>query len=422
LSDFSPTIAAPFSRRFPTQPPRGAGARQAMSLGTGSAVFLHTGWRSGGTWIWSQCRESASVHGYYEPLHEQVATFRRRDIANMRPGSWHSNHTETQPYFEEYRELIPPGGRGVALYQDRFAFERFFLDPDDAPDPELEAYLRSLMAGPGAAGRLPVFKFCRSLGRVGWFEQRFPQAMHAVVLRDPVAQFHSAQRLLVEQRNRYFALAPLLVLARNARHPAVRQAAAALGVRVPSLFSNDMAYGVETCWRHVRRQDAGERYRTFLAFWTLCTLSALDSDALVIDMDAIGSDAAHRQHIEAALRLRIGDTIRLVPRSAPGLDDRMRLAGVKEAHQAATGLALAHRARLAPDRLEIILAKLADGQNAFQAASRVTVPMPSWHTPDLPAKLEPRNAVQRLITSAMVLVARGLQPLRRLHGKMVRGR
>lgn len=423
MSDVSPTIAAPLSRRFAPLHPSGAGARPTISLGGESAIFLHTGWRSGGTWIWSQCRESSKVHGYYEPLHEQAARFRRRDIATMRPGSWHSNHSDTPPYFAEYRDLIPPGGRGVALYQDRFAFDRFFRDPDEGPDPELESYLQSLMAGPVATGRLPVFKFCRSLGRVGWFEQRFPQAMHAVVLRDPLTQFRSAQRLLVEQRNRYFALAPLLVLAKNAQHPAVRQATASLGVRLPPLFSNDMAYGVEICWRHVKRQDQAERYRAFLAFWTLCALSALDSDALLIDMDIIRSDTEHRLQVETALRLRIGDSVNLHPRPAcPDPDDRLRLAGIKDAHQAATALALAHRARLTPNRLDIILAKLASGDQAPGAGARVSVLVPSWQTHDLLGPTGHRSGLQRLATAAMVLAAQALQPLRRLHGRIVRGR
>ena len=274
----------------------------------GQSVFLHTGWRSGGTWIWSRCRAYPQVHGYYEPLHEHAATFRRRDVEWMRPGSWKSNHSETAPYFQEYGALIPPrSGRGVALYQARFAFDDFFRAPNDPGDAELEAYLASLLALPLAQGKLPVLKFCRSMGRVGWFEQRFPRALHAVVLRDPIGQFHSGQRLLQEQRNRYFVLAPLLVLARNALDPRVRTAVSALGVRLPALYSDDMDYAVETCWAHVRRAPLAERYRCFLAFWTLCAMSALDSAALVIDADAMGEDPAHRSTIEQALQAHIGE-------------------------------------------------------------------------------------------------------------------
>ncbi len=374
----------------------------------GQAVFLHTGWRSGGTWIWSRCRAFAHVHGYYEPLHEHAARFRRRDVETMRPGSWQSNHSETAPYFEEYRDLIPPRGRGVALYEPRFAFDGFFRAADDAADPALETYLASLMVQPAAEGRLPVLKFCRSMGRVGWFERRFPASLHAVILRNPVAQFQSGQRLLLEQRNRYFALAPLLVLARNAQHPAVRAAALAFGVNVPVLHSDDMDYVVEVCWLHVRRISPAERYRGFLAFWTLCAIAALDSEALVIDLDAIAKDLEHRRDVEMALQAAIGEPVQLVPRAQSASDLASPPAGWREAHGAAEALVLKHHDRLSPERMEIILEKLAGGIPA------------TWPAPRLPGSSLSQSLVRRSLTAAEVQIARAMQPLRRLHGSLVR--
>ncbi len=374
----------------------------------GQAVFLHTGWRSGGTWIWSRCRAYAQVHGYYEPLHEHAARFRRRDVETMRPGSWQSNHSETAPYFEEFRDLIPAHGRGVALYQPRFAFDGFFRAPDDPADPALESYLSSLMAGPVAQGRLPVLKFCRSMGRVGWFERRFPDALHAVVLRNPVAQYESGQRLLQDQRNRYFALAPMLVLARNARNPAVREAALALGVNIPTLYSDDMDYAVEACWLHVRRLSPAEHYRGFLAFWTLCATAALDSEALVIDLDAIATDLEHRRDVETALQVRIGEPIQLVPRARSASDLAPPPAGWREAHGAAEVLVLTRRDRLSAARMDIILEKLAGGTPG------------SWLTPRLPDAQRPGSFPRRTLTAAEILLARAMQPLRRLHGTLAK--
>jgi hypothetical protein len=381
-------------------------ARPALS-DAGQAVFLHTGWRSGGTWIWSRCRAFSRVHGYYEPLHEHAASFRRRDVATMRPGSWQSNHSETAPYFEEYRDLIPAHGRGVALYETRFAFDRFFRAPEDPPDVDLVAYLDSLMASPIAEGRLPVLKFCRSMGRVGWFERLFPQALHAVVLRDPVAQFLSGQRLLQVQRNRYFAVAPLLVLARNIAEPAVREAAQALGVRLPALYSDDMDYAIETCWSHVRRASPAERYRGFLAFWTLCATKALDSSALVIDVDVIGRDPDHRHGIEQALQARIGEPIQLMPRAA-STEPVVPPPGWREAHGAAAALVRYHNDQLPPDRLDIVLGKLGDNP----------VLPTDWSTPRLPYPLPDSTMARRAATWAEIRIARAMQPLRRLHGSI----
>jgi hypothetical protein len=385
---------------------------------TGNALFLHTGWRSGGTWIWSRCRASSQVQGYYEPLHEDAAQFRRRDIVAIHPSSWHSNHSETAPYFQEYRDLIPKGRRGVALYRSRFAFDGFFRAPDDGPDPELEAYLRSLLARPQLEGKIPVLKFCRSLGRVGWLEQRFPGACHAVILRDPASQWRSVTRLLERQRNRYFTVAPLLVLARNAHHPLVEEALRALDVHPPRLLSDDMAYGMETCWRHIQRLGPEARYRAFLAFWTLGAVSSLNSGALVIDMGAIASQPGHRLSVEAALRATIGENIDLVPRRdeadllaeppAPGRDC---------AHQAAAGFVGAQAATLAPDRRDLILSKLETGawpRPGPVKSLAMTKPSPLPIRPP-----SPRPLMTRLGTVFAVAFARGLQPLRRLHGSVV---
>jgi hypothetical protein len=391
-------------------------AMRSVAPELGDAVFLHTGWRSGGTWIWSQCRAIPHVCGFYEPLHEQAARFRRRDVATMRPGSWQSNHSDTPPYFEEYRELIDRNGRGVARYDSRFAFDTFFRSPDEPSDPDLETYLDTLLAGPRARGKLPVLKFCRSMGRVGWLENLFPQALHLVVLRDPLAQFHSIQRLLLQQRNRYFALAPLLVLARNAGHPAVREAAQRLGVTLPALHSVDMDYAVETCWRHIRRASAAEHYRGFLAFWTLCAVTALQSEAQVIDMDAIGSDAAHRLSIEAALGSHIGGAIRLEPRQQEPVWRNAALPdGMSEAHSVALRLVRDSAGGLTAGRRALIASKLEAGLDLRATGHGVA----GWSSPALPGPAGNRSILQRLATGAMVLIAKALQPLRRLHGAMV---
>jgi hypothetical protein len=334
----------------------------------------------------------------------------------MRPGSWHSNHSDTPPYFEEYRDLIPGGGRGVARYDARFAFDRFFRAPDEPSDLDLETYLDSLMAGPWGRGALPVLKFCRSMGRVGWLENLFPQALHLVVLRDPLAQFHSTQRLLKQQRNRYFSLAPLLVLARNAQHPAVREAAQTMGVTLPALFSTDMDYAVETCWRHVRRLSPAEQYRGFLAFWTLCAVAALESEAMVIDMDTIGSNAGHRLAVEAALRARIGETIRLVPREPEaGARRAAPPDGMAEAHEAALRLIQSRAGRLTAERRDLVAAKLLAGLEQGGNGPFVQ----GWSSPVLPGPAMRRGALQRLGTGAVVLMAQAMQPLRRLHGAVV---
>ncbi len=376
------------------------------------AVFLHTGWRSGGTWLWSQCRDKPGVRGFYEPLHEGIADLRAADIARLRPGAWRSSHGDTAPYFQEYSNLLHPGGRGVLRYQRRFAFDGFFLDPE-ADDPELEAYLDGLLDSQAALGRVAVLKFCRSLGRVGWLERRFPDALHAVVLRRPLAQWNSCRRLLQQKRNRYFTNAPILVLARNADHPWVKQVCDALGVWLPALHSTDMDYGMEMVGWHVRRLPTAELYRAFLAYWTVTAVSALRSEALVIDTALLADSDDHRAAVEAALAGKIGARIDLRARAearftldGPGAPDMAAAHGTA----AACVSALGHD--LDPARLDVLMRLLDEpGLPVPQAGRRVSARR--W-----PAQ-RPAGVARRAHTAVMVAFARMLQPLRRLHGDFV---
>ena len=389
-------------------------------------LFLHTGWRSAGTWIWSRCREQAGVHAFYEPLHERLAWLRPADITALRPGAWASNHSDTAPYFQEYGALLRLGTSGVPLYRRRFAFDRFFLSPEE-DDAELEAYLVSLLMA-AEPGETATLKFCRSLGRVGWMERRFGRALHVVVLRDPVSQFASIQALLTGQRNRYFSIAPLMVLASNAAHPLVRQATAALGVRPPELHSDDLAYVTETCWRHVRRAGPGERYRQFLAFWAATTLHALHSDAAVLETGRLGHDAAYRAEMEALLSRAAGPGLSLAPRAGavrgihtPGRAPLPQSAELEEAHLAACVLIRACGGALPVARAQMLLGLLAGDTFAYSRAVPDLNFTATLFTPAESLLVRPnRGVARRIATFALVLLARALQPARRLHGQLVR--
>ncbi len=385
-----------------------------------TGLFLHTGWRSSGTWLWSRCREQPDVRAFYEPLHESLGGLRRADIPKLRPSAWRSRHGETAPYFAEYGPLLAPRRAGVPLYQRRFAFDRFFLDPGEE-DPALEAYLRSLLAtaaGLGGAGQVAVLKFCRSLGRVGWMEQRFPEMLHAVVLRDPLDQWRSGRRLLVEERNRYFTVAPLLVLARNPGHPLVRQACQALGVRLPVLDSADFAYGVETVWRHVRRQDATTQYRGFLAYWTATAIAALQSRALLIDIAELAHAPGHRAEVEAAFAARLGRPVDLTYRAVDATDQAgPSKRDLSQSHADAAALLRAAGAGLAPGRLAKLVGCLAaTGEPAVPRPLSVQVNARAA----FPQARIRRSAWQDGRVAVQVAYARALQAMRRWHGKVMR--
>jgi hypothetical protein len=371
-------------------------------------VFLHTGWRSGGTWIWARLRAQPEVRAFYEPLHDVLATLDEALIARETPGSWDSRHGGDAPYFAEYAPLLRQrflrSPRGVRAYEQRFAYEQYFLDPNESDD-ALRRYLASLLEA--GAGRIPILKFCRSLGRVAWMERQFPEALHAVVLRDPVAQWASVAAQLAAG-NRFFAVGPLLVLARNPEAPLVREAVERFGLRLPALPARRRDLDPELCWRHGQRLDEAARYRVFMAFWTVTAISALSSRALIIDADRL-ADPNHSETVAAALSAHAGIDITLdtnVPPSRAPLP-----AGGPAAHAVALAMLGSRKPCLAPAAFALIEGKLA--RRTIVSAPPIPARADaSWR--DLEAD-DPASRLRRAIYFAAIAAS---MPLRRLHGRL----
>jgi hypothetical protein len=380
------------------------------SPGPATAIFLHAGWRSCGTWLWEALRDRDTVRAYYEPLHEDLHALDRAALTRFSPGSWDSGHSPGGPYFAEYLPLLRHGvfgdRAGIRGYQRRFAFDDFFRDPHD-DDPALRAYLQSLIDAARAEGRVAVLKFCRSLGRVPWMARHFPDAMHAVVLRDPVAQWLSARRQMEVAKNRYFVLAPFVILARNAAHPMVADAIARLDVPMPPHVSRDLGITTQVCWHHVRGLSWAERYRGFLALWAATSATALRSDVLVIDSESLGENTRHGAMVERALGEAAGIGLSLFGghRPGPGSDLMGAEADAEDATRAAFAaldLVTQWRAGLPPTHTRLLARKLAP-----RLRPAVRAALPPAHRP---------SKLKAWVHAVLyVVMARTTYPLRRAH-------
>jgi hypothetical protein len=296
-------------------------------------IFLHTGWRTAGTWIWSRLREHPQCRGFYEPLHEMLPDLTAAQIEAMDSRSWNSLHTATAPYFLEYLPLLRRDG-GVAGARAEFAFDRYFLDPD-AEQYDLRRYLRRVWAAGREGGRLPVLKFTRSLGRVGWLRRQFPEAAHVVVLRQPWAQFRSAWRCLVADGNPYFLAAPIVVLARNAGDPAVAALVRALDLPVsPTADPAPMAH-VREIYRLVPGMPAAALYGFAFALWLLGLGRGLPAADFALDGDADPGALAAMFHAETGLAFDPGAARRpAAPRAEMAGGDELA-AAVADCHRRA---------------------------------------------------------------------------------------
>ena len=85
-----------------------------MSRGQNSSILIHSGWRTGGTYLWQKFRALSEVHAYSEPFHQILREGSMDALLSANPRTWRSGHGSSDtPYFREYSELHSAiGGRG----------------------------------------------------------------------------------------------------------------------------------------------------------------------------------------------------------------------------------------------------------------------------------------------------------------------
>ena len=113
-------------------------------------IFIHAWWRSGSTYIWSKLREDESCRAYFEPLNERIPdlTLSMIEAAPDADASRGLRHPIlARDYFAEYADLLRSGG---LCYSRELAFDRYLLQPDQ-PDPQLHAYIATLVESAFAA-------------------------------------------------------------------------------------------------------------------------------------------------------------------------------------------------------------------------------------------------------------------------------
>ncbi|SDI09243.1 hypothetical protein [Paraburkholderia phenazinium] len=353
------------------------------------AVFLHTGYRTAGTWLWSCFRKLDDATAYYEPLHEMLASIDALKLASSTADSWRSGHPALEaPYFAEFAHLLEPGAGGIAGYEAEFSIDRF--DGQAPPGAErLERYLRGLLDAAHQQGRVPVLKFCRSLGRLAWFRATFPDAVHIVVEKNPISQWQSCWQLFAAHRNAHFVAVPFVVLALNRHVPLVQRTIAALQVELPVPPAGTEAQIVESYLsfykEHVATIAPLQAYRAFLAHWILTLRDAATHADALFDCDLAGHSPAYIEGAERWIRELTG--LRPSFRSARGEAGAERQHGFEpleglQVHLDALSFArtLAASGSVEPDALVLWTSKLAQATQvmAFGAAA-------NWPQPQVPA-------------------------------------
>jgi hypothetical protein len=269
-------------------------------------IFLHTGWRTAGTWLWTRLREDPGVLGFYEPLNEGLGSIGHADIARFRTDSWASHHPyQGRSYYEEFAPFVRRWQRGVAGYDEHFALDGWFSGARGG-HADLRAYLTMLVAHAEARHRVAVCKFTRSLGRLPWITHAFPDASHIVVVRNPLDQWCSAWEQATRHDNPYFLIMPWLALHRNLSCTALATSAALLEIAPIDFGAGRLQRQYDRARALIAHIPPEASYRAFLAIWLLGVLDALRYGDIVVDIDALHHDDAYRPHGERNIAKHTG--------------------------------------------------------------------------------------------------------------------
>jgi hypothetical protein len=283
-------------------------------------IFLHTSFRSGGTWLWARFRAAPGVYALYEPFHEQKVELTPEILDKDRPGGWSSGHPLLEaPYNQEYLPLLGPRG-GVAFYRRRFAYESYY---GTEQDPHEKAYIAFLVGHAERLGQRAVLGFKRSFGRLRRLKAQ-SGGVHVVAVRNPWDQWASFAGQ-AERGNHYFSFRSYLI------------ACVACCSGYDSFFSGlpfFPAIGTpeneEALLSAYFALPESVRFRVFLRVFLLDFLLALPEADVVVDLDRLSDDAAYRDEMTQTLRQVTGlkDGLHFddcaLPRHAPSEDQAYR--------------------------------------------------------------------------------------------------
>jgi hypothetical protein len=293
------------------------------------AIFIHSGWRTGSTYVWTKFRHHPGCLGFYEPFNEMLSAMSPTDIYTARHDLSALKHSEIGlPYFHEYIPLLGP--KGHPLFKLDFSYRNYFVADEALADQQ--AYIDSMLSHGGRLGKLPVLGFVRSLGRVGWLRRSFSDAVNIVVVRSPVGQWLSARQLALQHQHEFFDPMQFLIFAQARGSATVIDEGRRLGI--PRLDDHPLPVAIELARQMTAKRSPAERFGIFASLYALSYLAALPNADLVIDMDRLSAEAEYQAETARGIKRLTGLDIDFadaaMPRRAdPDVDLRPALADIR---------------------------------------------------------------------------------------------
>ncbi|WDL95239.1 hypothetical protein [Alicyclobacillus sp. ALC3] len=241
-------------------------------------VFIHSGMRTGSTYFLDRFRVLRDTMCFTEPFQEILSAITVETVRGLGPRSWHSRHSDTEPYFLEYEALLNGDGKGIHGFREEFSFQNYYVVNEDLP--HQREYLENLLRLARTRGTTPVLGFVRSLGRLEWMRRNFPDAYHIVLVRNPAQQWYSGYSIYKETKNVYFMNVYRSIGINPGNHEYMqefkRQAGEAL---------------------HTDEVRLDFLYEYFLQVYATSTMDAVRQADLIVDMDRLSQSVAYRDYV-----------------------------------------------------------------------------------------------------------------------------
>lgn len=248
------------------------------------AIFIHSLWRSGSTYIFNAFRRSkAGYWAYQEPVHEIVLS------AKDNPDVLASCTSETlatlrhpqleKPYFYELQQTHQAWHDFVI--EKKIIYDDYFGASSIEP---LKRYLQALISS--AHGR-PVIQECRTSCRIAALKQALG-GTHIYLWRNPWDQWWSYKSTY------YFDITSQLILNAPSHPDVITRLRGEIGFKE----FHDADISKEFAHFDRKRLPADRSYLVFYLLWCLGLLEGMGSADILLNIDALSLDNAYRDDVQ----------------------------------------------------------------------------------------------------------------------------
>jgi ubiquinone/menaquinone biosynthesis C-methylase UbiE len=261
-----------------------------------TAIFIHSLFRTGSTYLWNKFRQDEKYYCYYEPLHQFLTKVTTENIHHIMTGDYKSVHHPVldKYYLYEYKPLLKEGLTGIPFFRKSFSFENFCLS-DTIPG--LKRYLDYLIDG--AQDKIPTLQFNRSAFRISWFKKTYPGSLNIYMLRAPRDQWQSYFELNNRTGYRGFFVMDLLIPSINKNSGEYKLLAEILPLMD---FHNEKQEKEDEFYRIILDSYSNEeKYLLFYYTWFKALIeNALHAD-FIININLLSDSLTYREKVTAFL-------------------------------------------------------------------------------------------------------------------------